>query len=66
MDAINTNGAGTTSSAYDTQRLGAQLITQTLDRLAAIPRAGAGQPAGDLQASALAARGIGRNLNITA
>ena len=62
MDATNTNGAGTTSSASDTQRLGAQRITQILDRLAAIPGAAAGQPVGDLQASAQAARGIGRNL----
>jgi len=67
MDAIDTKGAGMTGGAFEQQKLGAELITKTMDRLNTDPGTGRVDQDYDFQTKVLsAATGVGGNLNIKA
>ena len=67
MDAIDTKGAGSLTSALDQQKLGAQLVNDTLTRLNTDPVTGHVDQDYDFQTKVLsAATGVGGNLNVKA
>lgn len=67
MDTIQGTGTGSLTSALDQQKLGAQVVTDTLTRLNTDPATGRVDQDFDFQTKVLsAAMGVGTQLNVKA